>query len=96
MLSATVMERASLEEVYIFFDTATYDEIERDVKNSLEDQLGLLGGTLGLFTGFSILSGVEIVYFLLRFLRISLTTIQSLSKSTFIVQVLHVTQDSQN
>ena len=47
-------------------DTATYDEIERDVKNSLEDQLGLLGGTLGLFTGFSILSGVEILFYLVK------------------------------
>ena len=51
---------------HIFFDTATYDEIERDVKNSLEDQLGLLGGTLGLFTGFSILSGVEILFYLVK------------------------------
>ena len=49
---------------HIYFDTATYDEIERDVKNSLEDQLGVLGGTLGLFTGFSILSGVEIIFYL--------------------------------
>ena len=31
--------------------------------------IGLIGGTMGLLTGFSILSGVEIVYFLLRFLN---------------------------
>ena len=30
--------------------------------------MGLIGGTMGLLTGFSILSGVEIIYFLLRFL----------------------------
>ena len=30
--TATVIEQAPLEEVFIFFDTATYDEIERDVK----------------------------------------------------------------
>ena len=30
-------------------------------------QLGLIGGTMGLFTGFSILSGIEIVYFALSF-----------------------------
>ena len=35
---------------------------------TIEAQLGLIGGTMGLLTGFSILSGVEIVYFLLRFL----------------------------
>ena len=52
--------------VQIFFDTATYDEIERDVKVTLEAQLGLIGGTMGLLTGFSILSGVEIIYFAIK------------------------------
>ena len=71
----------SLEKVYIYFDTATFDEIERDekviseawlnnsdLKVTMEAQLGLIGGTMGLLTGFSILSGVEIIYYLLRFL----------------------------
>ena len=31
-LSAAPVEHASLEAVYIFIDTATYNEIERDVK----------------------------------------------------------------
>ena len=31
-LSAAPVEHAPLEAVYIFFDTATYNEIERDVK----------------------------------------------------------------
>ena len=34
----------------------------------LEGQLGLIGGTMGLLTGFSILSGVEILYYLGKFL----------------------------
>ena len=29
--------------------------------------LGLIGGTMGLFTGFSILSGIEILYFVAKF-----------------------------
>ena len=33
---------------------------------TLEAQLGLIGGTMGLLTGFSILSGVEIMYFLIK------------------------------
>ena len=36
--------------------------------------MGLIGGTMGLLTGFSILSGVEIIYYVVRFflsLRIS-------------------------
>ena len=53
--------------VQIHFDTATYDEIEKDKKITLEAQLGLIGGTMGLLTGFSILSGVEIIYFIFRF-----------------------------
>ena len=35
-------------------------------KVTIEAQLGLIGGTMGLLTGFSILSGVEIVYFLIK------------------------------
>ena len=50
----------------IFFDTATFDDIERDKKIKTEAQLSLIGGTMGLLTGFSIISGVEIVFFLFR------------------------------
>ena len=32
MLPASALEHAPLEAVYIYFDTATYDEIERDEK----------------------------------------------------------------
>ena len=34
-LPAATIEHAPLEFVYVFFDTATYDEIERDVKVSV-------------------------------------------------------------
>ena len=60
--------------VEIFFDTSTFDLVEQDKKMTLEAQLGLIGGTMGLLTGFSILSGVEILYYAIRFfvsLRIS-------------------------
>ena len=56
-----------LQVIQIYFDTATYDEIERDVKVTVNAQLGLIGGTMGLLTGFSILSGVEILYYLAKF-----------------------------
>ena len=52
--------------VQIFFDTATFDDIERDKKIKTEAQLSLIGGTMGLLTGFSIISGVEIIFFLIR------------------------------
>ena len=34
---------------------------------TLESALGLIGGTMGLLTGFSILSGVEIIYYVIKF-----------------------------
>ena len=36
------------------------------IKVTTEAALGLIGGTMGLFTGFSILSAVEIIYHLLK------------------------------
>ena len=55
-----------LQVVQIYFDTPTYDEIEKDVSVTFGDQLGAIGGTLGLFAGFSIISGVEILYFVIK------------------------------
>ena len=53
--------------VWIFFDTATFDLIHKDVSITFEGKLGVIGGNMGLFTGFSLLSGVEIVYFVAKF-----------------------------
>ena len=58
--------QSTLQLVEIYFDTATFDDIERDKKIKTEAQLSLIGGTMGLLTGFSIISGVEIVFFLFR------------------------------
>ena len=52
--------------VQIYFDTATFDDIERDKKIKLDGQVSLIGGTMGLLTGFSIISGVEIIFYLIR------------------------------
>ena len=57
-----------LQVVQIYFRTATYDEIVNDVSVSLGDQISAIGGTMGLFAGFSILSAVEVLYFILKFL----------------------------
>ena len=56
--------------VHIFFDTASFDEIERDKKIEFEAQLSLIAGTMGLVTGFSIISSVEILYFVVKSLFI--------------------------
>ena len=57
---------STLQLVEIYFDTATFDDIERDKKIKTEAQLSLIGGTMGLLIGFSIISGVEIIFFLIR------------------------------
>ena len=38
----------------------------QDRKAKFVDQLSAIGGTMGLLTGFSIISGVEVIYFLTR------------------------------
>ena len=50
----------------IYFDTPTFDIIEKDREAKFEDMLAAIGGTMGLLTGFSIISGVEILYFASR------------------------------
>ena len=66
MLIGEELTPSTLQLVEIYFDTATFDDIERDKKIKTEAQLSLIGGTMGLLTGFSIISGVEIVFFLIR------------------------------
>ena len=62
------LDASTFELIQIFFATSTFDDIELDKKVKLEAQISLIGGTMGLFTGFSIISGVEICYFVTRVL----------------------------
>ena len=52
--------------VRIFFDTPTFDRITKDRAAKFVDMLSAIGGTMGLLTGFSIISGVEILYFIAK------------------------------
>ena len=54
--------------VRIFFDSPTFDRITKDRAAKFTDMLSAIGGTMGLLTGFSIISGVEIVYFVGKFI----------------------------
>ena len=47
----------------IYFDTPTFDRITKDRAAKFVNMLSAIGGTMGLLTGFSIISAVEIVYF---------------------------------
>ena len=47
----------------IQFNTPVFDKVTKDQAAKFVDQLSAIGGTMGLLTGFSIISGVEILYF---------------------------------
>ena len=47
----------------LHFYATTFDRITKDRAAKFVDMLSAIGGTMGLLTGFSIISGVEIVYF---------------------------------
>ena len=55
--------KVNLQYVRIKFDTPTFDRIVKDRAAKFVDMLSAIGGTMGLLTGFSIISGVEILYF---------------------------------
>ena len=63
----------NLQVLMVGIGSATYDQIEYDLAFTLEGALGLVGGTMGLFSGFSVLSGVEIVFYLAKFIGIRST-----------------------
>ena len=52
----------------IYIDTTAFDEVTKDVSATFTDKLATIGGTLGLLSGFSLISGVEILFFLAKFL----------------------------
>ena len=49
--------------VKINFKTPKFDRITKDRAAKFVDMLSAVGGTMGLLTGFSIISAVEIMYF---------------------------------
>ena len=61
--------------VRIYFDATTFDLITKDRAAKFVDKLSAIGGTMGLLTGFSIISAVEIVYF---FVKMILPTVKRL------------------
>ena len=56
-------KKSKLHRIKISFATPTFDKIFKDKKVNFETILSSIGGTMGLLTGFSIISGIEILYF---------------------------------
>ena len=49
--------------IRIYFETPTFDRITKDQAAKIVDMLSAIGGTMGLLTGFSVISGIEIIFF---------------------------------
>ena len=58
--------KSKLKWVKIFFDTASFDKITKDEKDHIDAKISSIGGTMGLLTGFSLISAVEAGFFLLK------------------------------
>ena len=59
-------KKTKLHFIKIYFATPTFDKILKFEKANMETKLSTIGGTMGLLTGFSIISGIEIVYFAVK------------------------------
>ena len=66
----------NLKFVRIYFDATTFDRVVKDSAAKFVDMLSAIGGTMGLLTGFSIISGVEIIYFSVNILLSKLKKLQ--------------------
>ena len=60
------LRKQNLKYIIIHFDTPVFEKITKDTTAKFVDQLSAIGGTMGLLTGFSIISGVEIIYFSIK------------------------------
>ena len=52
--------------VEISFNTPTFDKIKMDERANFVVKMSSFGGTMGLLTGFSLISLVEIIFFALK------------------------------
>ncbi len=50
-----------------YFDTPIITQIQLELRTSIFDMISAIGGSLGLFTGVSIITFVEIAYWISRF-----------------------------
>ena len=58
--------------VRLHFYATTLNRITKDRAAKFVDMLSAIGGTMGLLTGFSLISGAEIVYFAVKIILGSL------------------------
>ena len=65
-LEYSTNQRKKMTFVRIYFDTPTFDRITKDRAAKPVDMFSAIGGTMGLLSGFSIISGIEMIYFVIK------------------------------
>ncbi|XP_059093651.1 uncharacterized protein LOC131888743 [Tigriopus californicus] len=65
---ATKRFREDISVLNFFFDTPIITRITQEMRITVFDQISAVGGTLGLFTGVSLITFAEVFYWLLRFI----------------------------
>ena len=70
--------------VRIYFDATTFDIVTKDRAAKFVDMISAIGGTLGLFTGFSIMSAFELVYFGIKIILEAMKAKNSKEKVTVV------------
>ena len=73
--------------VRIYFDATTFDIVTKDRAAKFVDMISAIGGTLGLFTGFSIMSAFELVYFGIKIILEAIKTKNSQRKITVVKKI---------
>ena len=58
--------KSNLHWVRIYFASPTFERIMKQETANFVTKLSTIGGTMGLLAGFSIISGIEIVYFVFK------------------------------
>ena len=53
-----------------FLDTPIITEITLEVRTNIYDMISAVGGSLGLFTGISVITVIEVIYWIGRFLKV--------------------------
>ena len=69
----------------IYFGAKTFNQVTKDRAVKFVDEISAIGGTMGLFTGFSIISAVEVLYFGIKIILQIITKI--LTKETKVTTI---------
>ncbi len=64
-----MLSREDVAILNFFFDTPIITQINLELRTNIFDQISAIGGTLGLFTGISVITFIEILYWFGKFAR---------------------------